>query len=140
VGQSVVVYRREDPLKQFSGKVTRTADALDPNTRTLQTEVQVPNPDNVLRPGMYLQVKFVFDRQVLPVLIPAAALATRTSGPRVGVLDDQHQVHYRTVDLGRDFGAEIQVIAGLKAGETIVVHPGDDLAEGTVVDPVPMPK
>jgi RND family efflux transporter MFP subunit len=140
VGQSVIVYRREDPLKQFSGKVTRTADALDPNTRTLQTEVQVPNPDNVLRPGMYLQVKFVFDRQVLPVLIPAAALATRTSGPRVGVLDDQHQVHYRTVDLGRDFGAEIQVIAGLKAGETIVVHPGDDLAEGTVVDPVPMPK
>jgi RND family efflux transporter MFP subunit len=140
VGQSAVVYRREDPSKQFSGMVTRTADALDPNTRTLLTELQVANPDNALRPGMYLQVKFVFDRQVLPVLIPAAALATRTGGPRVGVLDDQHRVHYRTVELGRDYGQEIAVIAGLKAGETIVVHPGDDLAEGTVVDPVPMPK
>jgi class 3 adenylate cyclase len=58
----------------------------------------------------------------------------------VAVLDDQHRVHYRTVELGRDFGAEIQVIAGLNAGETVVVHPGDDLAEGTIVDPVPLPK
>jgi RND family efflux transporter MFP subunit len=140
VGQSVVVYRREDPLKQFSGKVTRTADALDPNTRTLLTEVQVANPDNALRPGMYLQTKFVFDRQVPQVLIPAAALATRTGGPRVGVLDGQHRVQYRTVELGRDYGAEIAVTSGLNVGETIVVHPGDDPAEGTVVDPVPMPK
>jgi hypothetical protein len=89
---------------------------------------------------MYLQVKFIFDRNVLPVVIPAAALATRASGPRLAVLDDQHRVQYRTVELGRDFGAEIQVIAGLNAGETVVVHPGDDLAEGTIVDPVPLPK
>jgi RND family efflux transporter MFP subunit len=140
VGQNTLVYRRDDPSKQISGKVTRTADALDPNTRTLLTEVQVANPNNTLRPGMYLQVKFVFDRQILPVLIPAAALATRSGGPRVGVLDDQHRVQYRTVELGRDYGQEIQVIAGLRAGETIVVHPGDDLAEGTVVEPVPTPK
>jgi RND family efflux transporter MFP subunit len=140
VGQTALVYRRDDPLKQFKGKVTRTADALDPTSRTLLTEVQVPNLDNALRPGMYLQVKFIFDRNVLPVVIPAAALATRASGPRVAVLDDQHRVHYRTVELGRDFGAEIQVIAGLKPGEIVLVHPGDDLPEGTVVDPVPMPK
>jgi RND family efflux transporter MFP subunit len=140
VGQGAVVYRREDPLKQFSGKVTRTADALDPNTRTLLTEVQVSNPDNALRPGMYLQVKFVFDRNVLPVVIPAAALATRTGGPRVAVLDDHNRVHYRAVDLGRDFGAEIAVLAGLNAGETVVVHPGDDLPEGTAVEPVPLSK
>ena len=100
----------------------------------------MPNPDNALRPGMYLQVKFVFERDVASVLIPAAALATRTGGQRVAVLDDQHRVHYRTVQLGRDFGAEIEVIAGLKAGETVVVHPGDDLPEGTVVEPVPLSK
>jgi RND family efflux transporter MFP subunit len=121
-----------------SGKVTRTANALDPNTRTLLTEVDVPNPKDVLRPGMYLQVKFVFDRPVTSVVIPAAALATRTAGPRVGVLDQQHRVHYRTVLLGRDYGAEIEVLEGLNPGETVVVHPGDDLAEGTAVDPVPM--
>ncbi len=136
VGQSAVLYQRDAPAKQFPGKVTRTADALDPNTRTLLTEVQVPNPDNVLRPGMYLQVKFVFDRSTSSVIIPAAALATRTGDPRVGVLDDQHRVHYRHIALGRDYGNEIEVVSGLKADETVVVHPGDDLAEGTVVDPV----
>ena len=60
VGQRAVIYRREDPRKPFSGEVTRTADALDPDTHTLRTEVQVTNPDNALRPGMHLQVKFVF--------------------------------------------------------------------------------
>jgi RND family efflux transporter MFP subunit len=139
IGQDAEVYLRYHPENKHTGKVVRTGNALDPNTRTLLTEVHVPNPDDALRPGMYLQVKFVFDRKVLPVIIPSAALATRSSGPRVAVLDDQHKVQYRTVQLGRDFGAEIQVIAGLNAGETVVVHPGDDLPEGTVVEPVPLP-
>src|SRR6202011_5435556 len=98
-----------------------------------------PNPDNALRPGMYLQVKFVFDRKVDSLMIPSAALATRTQGPRVGVLDDQHRVHYRDVELGRDYGAEVQVLSGLKDGEQVVVHPGDDLPDGTVVEAVPLP-
>ena len=140
VGQTASAYLGDNPAKQFPGKVTRTADALDPNTRTLLTEVDVPNPDNVLRPGMYLQVKFVFDRDVMPVMIPTAALATRSGAPRLAVLDDQHRVHYRTVQLGRDFGAEVEVIAGLNAGETVVVHPGDDLPEGSPAEPVPAVK
>jgi RND family efflux transporter MFP subunit len=139
VGQDAVVFRREDPTKQFKGKVTRTADALDPNTRTLLTQVDVPNPQDVLRAGMYLQVKFVFDRQILPVLIPAAAVVTRSEGPMLAVLDDQQIVRYRKVQLGRDFGSEIQILAGLSASETVVVHPGDDLPEGTAVEPVPLP-
>jgi RND family efflux transporter MFP subunit len=138
VGQSAVVYRREEPLKQYPGKVTRTADALDPNTRTLLTEVQVPTREDILRPGMYLQVKFVFDRQAGSVLIPAAALATRSGSPRVAVLDAQHQVHYRSVKLGRDYGATIEVIAGLSTTDSVVVHPGDDLPEGATVEPVPL--
>jgi len=71
-------------------------------------------------------------------MIPAAALATRTRGPRVAVLDDQHRVHYRDIELGRDYGAEVQVLSGLKEGEQVVVHPGDDLPEGTVVEAVPL--
>jgi RND family efflux transporter MFP subunit len=139
VGQRAAVYRQDQPQTQYPGKVTRTANALDPSARTLLTEVDVPNPNDSLRPGMYLQVKFVFDRVVTSVMIPTAALATRTGGPRVGVLDGQHRVHYRTVHLGRDYGAEVEVITGLKAGDTIVVHPGDDLSEGTVVEPVALP-
>ncbi len=138
VGQKAVVYRREEPQTQYPGRVTRTADALDPNTRTLLTEVRVPNPDNALRPGMYLQVKFFFSRVTPSIRIPAAAVVVR-AGPRmVAVLDARHTAHYRAVQLGRDFGKEIEVITGLQAGETVVIHPGDDLPEGTVVDPVPL--
>jgi len=138
IGQDAAVYRRDEPQKQYQGKVTRTANALDPNTRTLLTEVDVANPQDALRPGMYLQVKFAFDRKIFPLMIPAAALATRTKGPRVAVLDDQQRVQYREVELGRDYGAEVQVLTGLKEGEKVVVHPGDDLPEGTVVDAVPL--
>lgn len=137
VGQRAVVYLRDEPHKQYPGKVTRTANALDPNTRTLLTQVDVPNPDDTLRPGMYLQVKFVFDRTVFPIRIPAAALVVTSTGrQQAGVLDGQHRVRYRTVQLGRDYGADIEVLAGLKEGETVVVHPGDDLPEGTMVEPV----
>jgi multidrug efflux pump subunit AcrA (membrane-fusion protein) len=88
---------------------------------------------------MYVQVKFNFRRVFVPVRIPSAALATRIGGPRVGVLDSQNRVHYRHEQLGRDYGAEIEVRAGLKAGDTVVAHPGDDLPEGTAVQPVPLP-
>ncbi len=140
VGQKATVFRRDDPHKPLGGKVTRTADALDHNTRTLHTEVQVVNADNALRPGMYLQVKFVFERAVPPVLIPTEALATRTGPPRVAVLDEQNRVHYRTVELGRDYGAEVEVVTGVQPGEKVIVHPGDDLAEETVVEAVALGK
>jgi RND family efflux transporter MFP subunit len=140
VGQYATVYRREEPNRLFTGTVTRTADALNPATRTLRTEVQVANPDNALRPGMYLQVKFTFNRETTTTLVPSAAVVTRKDGPKVGVLDDQQTVHYRPVQLGRDYGQEVEVIAGLKGGETIVVRPGDDLPEGSAVEPVSLPK
>jgi multidrug efflux pump subunit AcrA (membrane-fusion protein) len=85
---------------------------------------------------MYLQVKFIFQRQAAPVLVPTAALATRTGGPRLAVLDGGRQVHYREVRLGRDFGAEVEVLTGLKPGDMVVVHPGDDLPDGKTVVPV----
>lgn len=139
-GQAVTVFRREDPARTFAGKVARTADALDPNTRTLLTEVHVPNPHDALRPGMYVQTKFTFDRDVFPVTVPAAAVVIRARAPTVAVLDAGNAVRYRTVQLGRDYGAEVEVAAGLNPGDTVAVHPGDDLPEGTVVEPVPQPR
>jgi RND family efflux transporter MFP subunit len=134
VGQKALIYRREDPRQTFTGKVTRTAEALDPATRTLLTEVQVPNKDGALRAGLFLQVKFLFQRQAPSVTVPAAAVVIRSTGPRVAILDAQNQVHYKSVQLGRDFGNEIEVVAGLNAGETVVVRPGDDLPEGAAVE------
>jgi RND family efflux transporter MFP subunit len=138
VGQKATVYREQDPNRQFSGRVTRTANALDPNTRSLLTQVDVPNPDDALRPGMYLQVKFIAPRSGRTVLIPSAALAWRPDGTFVPVLDSDHRVHYRKVQSGRDFGAEIEIFSGLEGGQTIIVHPGDALTEGQQVEPVPV--
>jgi RND family efflux transporter MFP subunit len=140
VGQKAVVFRRDIPEQRFTGTVTRTADALDPASRTLLTEVQVSNPNDDLRPGMFLQVELVFDRVQVGVMIPSAAILIRDNDPQAAVLDDQHRVSYQKVKLGRDFGAEIEVLSGLHPGQTVLVYPGDQLPVGTVVDPIPLPK
>jgi multidrug efflux pump subunit AcrA (membrane-fusion protein) len=86
---------------------------------------------------MYLQVRFSFDRSIFPVVIPLRGGGHPGPGPTVAVLD--HAVRYRTVQLGRDYGATVEVTNGLGPGETVAVHPGDDLPEGTVVEPVTQP-
>ncbi len=134
VGQDAIIYREEDPHRQFSGKVTRTANALDPNTRTLLTEVDLPNPNDALRPGMYLQVKFVVARASTVVLVPSAALVWQPEATVIAVLDGNHKVHDRKVQTGRDLGLEVEILSGLEGGETVVVHPGDALAEGLQVE------
>ncbi len=138
VGQVAIVFRRDDPKKTFTGTITRTANALDPNTRTLLTEVQVRNPDMALRPGMYLQVRFLFERQNPTVVVPAAALVTRADGPKLVVLDGQDRVHYRAVQLGRDFGLETEILSGVDVGERVAVNPRDEMPEGAQVKPVAM--
>jgi hypothetical protein len=79
-------------------------------------------------------VKFIFQRRAPSVVVPAAALVTRSDGPRLAVLDAQDSIHYRAVQLGRDFGKEIEVVAGLSAGDTVIVRAGDDLPEGASVE------
>jgi RND family efflux transporter MFP subunit len=137
IGESADVYRPEQPDKVFHGKVTRTASALDPNTRTLLVQVDVPNPDAALRPGMYLTVKFSANRDGRVVLIPSAALVMRSDGRQeVAALNSNNAVSYKKVQLGRDFGREVEINSGLQGGETIIVHPGDALAEGQEVKPI----
>jgi RND family efflux transporter MFP subunit len=135
-GQSAPVSRREIPGKEFPGVVTRTTSSVDPLTRTLRVEVDVPNPDRALLPGMYLQVRFQLDSPTNIVRLPGAAIITRADGAKVALLDAGNVVHYRPVTTARDYGTAIEVTNGLVGGETVVVRPGDDLAEGTVVDPV----
>ena len=139
-GQTATLYRPEEPAKKFTAKVTRTANALDPNTRTLLTQIDVPNPKDVLRPGMYLRVNFHATRETPSVIIPSAALVTPTEGPEVALLDDADTVHYRKVTLGRDYGTVVEVIAGLEGGERVLVHPGDALPEGRKVQATPFGK
>jgi RND family efflux transporter MFP subunit len=135
-GQDAILFRREDPERLFKGKVARTTSALNSQTRTLRTEVDVPNPRGELLPGMFLEVKFLMSRESIPVIVPSDAVIVRTSAPKIAVLDDKQTVHYHEVQLGRDFGATVEVSTGLKEGETVIIHPGDDLAEGTKVQPI----
>jgi RND family efflux transporter MFP subunit len=137
VGQPAPVMRREVPGKEHDGTVARTTSAVDPATRTLRVEVDVPNPDAALLPGMYLQVRFWLDAPQDLVRVPGAAVVTRAGGTKVAVIDGDGTVHYRPVQLGRDFGQVVEIISGLAGGEVIVVRPGDDLPEGAAVDPVP---
>jgi multidrug efflux pump subunit AcrA (membrane-fusion protein) len=86
---------------------------------------------------MYLKVKFVVHRDTPAVLVPSAALVWRPDGTVIPVLDSDKRVRYHEVQTGRDFGTVVEVISGLNGGETVIVHPGDALAEGQQVEPAP---
>lgn len=136
VGMAAPVSRREAAGREFKGKVSRTTQSLDPTTRTLRVQVDVPNEDGSLLPGMYLQVRFRLAPAAKVLRVPGAAVITRADGAKVATVDASNAIRYRTVKTGRDFGTSIEVVDGLTAGERIVIRPGDDLPEGTVVEPV----
>jgi RND family efflux transporter MFP subunit len=124
------------PGRQFAGTVARTANSLDPNTRTLLVEVHVPNGDGALLPGMYAQVNFSSTRVDPPLLVPSVALISRGDGPRVAVVTANHTVHLQPIQVGRDFGDRLEVLSGLREGDTIIPNPGDAATEGLKVEPV----
>jgi RND family efflux transporter MFP subunit len=126
------------PGRVFPGNVTRTANALDPATRTLLTEVQVPNQTGRLLPGMYSQVDLSTPRTDAPLLIPGDTLVVRSDGTQVATVTSDHTIHFQRIELGRDYGDRIEVTSGLQAGQEIVVNPGDVVREGVKVSPTPL--
>jgi len=126
------------PGRQFAGAVARTANALDPASRTLLVEVHVPNSDGALLPGMYARVDLVSPRTDAPLLVPSDALIARGDGTEVAVVRSDHHVHLQKIEVGRDYGDRLEVINGLKDGEMIVPNPGDVVREGLQVEPVPI--
>jgi RND family efflux transporter MFP subunit len=134
-GQTAEVLVQERPGERFEGKVVRTANSLNAASRTLLAEVQLPNKNGRLLPGMYSQVKFTLPRAHAGVVIPADTLVVNSQGTRVIVVSAQGTVHYVPVQLGRDFGTTVEVLDGLNAGETLVSNPVDTLSEGQRVQP-----
>jgi RND family efflux transporter MFP subunit len=139
VGQDAQILVREYAGRPFVGKVVRTAGAVDPTSRTLRTELQVPNDDQALYSGMYVQVKFRLTRETPPLLVSANAILVDAEGTRVAVLRDGRSVHYQAVELGRDFGPDVEILSGLTGNEPLVANPGESLPEGARVDVV-LPK
>lgn len=136
VGQMASLATPELPERKFSGSVTRTANALDPSSRTLLVEVQVPNPDGKLLPGMYVEVNLMLPRKDPPLLLPSDTLSVRPEGTMVAALDSANTVHFRKVEVGRDYGSEIEILSGLVPGEHVIANPNDAVQEGVKVHPI----
>ena len=126
---------QEMSRRKAVGKVTRTSNSLDQNTRTLLTEVQIDNRDHSLLPGMYAQVQFVSERTDPPILIPGDSLVIRSKGPEVALLQPGNKIHFIPITVGRDYGTDIEVTGGLTGGEHVVVNITDDVQEGVEVKP-----
>jgi len=123
--------------QKFSGKVVRTAGAIDPTTRTLLTEVHVPNPTGVLVPGEFGEVTFHLRSSRPTLLIPANALLFRAQGPQVALVQGDGKVHLQSIQLGRDFGNSLEVLSGLQPEDSVIANPSDAITEGALVDVQP---
>jgi RND family efflux transporter MFP subunit len=135
-GLDVDVLVNEFPSRVFAGKVVRVAGALDAATRTLLTEVQVPNEKGELLAGMFGQVRFKLTAGDPPLIIPSNAVILRSDGTFVATVDAQNKLHFIKVKLGRDFGLQVEIAAGLADGATVVANPNDALSEGQEVEPL----
>jgi RND family efflux transporter MFP subunit len=137
VGQTAQLTVSNLPGRKFSGTVARTANSLDPNSRTMLVEIQVPNKDGVLLPGMYALVDLSSPRANPPVLLPGDALIVRADGTEVAVVRPDHTIHLQRIQVGRDYGDKLEIISGLQPGELVIANPSDTIREGVKVDPVP---
>lgn len=117
------------PNLDFHGEVTRIADALQPGTRTLLTEVDIPNPTSALQPGVYCTVELKIPRQSPALMVPASAIIFNQNGMQVAVVENG-VVHLRKISITTDYGTEIEVGAGVKEGDQVILQPPVNLAEG----------
>jgi RND family efflux transporter MFP subunit len=131
-GVEAVIRVPELPGRDFPGKVTRIADALQPGTRTMLTEIDVPNLDNALSPGLYCNVELKIPRKTPSLILPSEAIIFNAKGLSVAVVEDG-TAHLRNVNVVRDFGTTVQVNSGVKDGDQVILAPPVDLADGQKV-------
>jgi RND family efflux transporter MFP subunit len=130
-GMSATVTVRQFPGRSFAGTVKRDARALDVVSRTLPTEVQVPNSDFTLLPGMYAVATLAFDSPRPWVLVDAAALELTADGPKLAVLGPDGLIHFHTVVIDVDYGAQLAISQGITVDDLVVLNPDGHLKEGT---------
>lgn len=139
VGAKTAVTLQEFPGQKFFGAVARTAEAIDPATRTLLTEVDVPNKDGRLLPGSFGEVHFAVGTNVDKVTVPVNAMLFRTEGPQVAVVGPDNKVQLRHINIGRDYGTTLEILGGLAPNDQIIINPSDSLEEGQQVNVAQIP-
>jgi RND family efflux transporter MFP subunit len=133
VGDEVTVSMAEHQGAEYKGTIARTARAIDTATRTMQVEIRVPNSNDALIAGAYVQATLPIKQDGSALLVPTNVLLFRPDGPRVATVDSGGHVRLSTVKLGTDFGSSVAVLSGLKADDRVVLNPADSLADGDVV-------
>ncbi|HKR27706.1 MAG TPA: efflux RND transporter periplasmic adaptor subunit [Acidobacteriaceae bacterium] len=123
----------EYPGRRFTGKVVRTSHAIDPSSRTLLVEVDVPNSQGLLVPGAYTQVHFRVNVPKQTLVIPVSTLMFRQEGLRVATVVDGNKAKLVPITIGQDDGRVVQVIEGLQPGDLVVQNPPDSLVDGETV-------
>jgi RND family efflux transporter MFP subunit len=139
-GLKAKILVQERPGQDFEGTVTRTAGALDPQSRSMQVEVQVPNHDGKLYAGMYGQVKFLLPDDNAPIVVPANAFHLRAARPQDVTDTSENRILIQKISVGRDFGTQLEVLDGLPENTKVVINPSDDLVEGVQVHVKPAEK
>lgn len=132
-GLETIVTVKEFPGKNFKGMVTRFAKALDPTARTLLTEVDVSNDEGVLYPGIYANINFMMYPETMNFIIPTTSVIIRSGYPHAAVLDENNIVHLQKVQIGRDYGKEMEITNGLKENDVIITLPSDQIHQGAKV-------
>lgn len=137
VGEETYVTLQEFPGQKFKARVARTADAIDVNTRTLLTEVDVPNKEGRLLPGSFGEVHFSVGSNVNKVTVPVNALLFRAQGPQVAVVGSDNKIQLRPINIGRDYGTSLEIIFGVSTSDQVVINPPDSLEAGEQVNVAP---
>jgi RND family efflux transporter MFP subunit len=137
-GVKAVVHVPEIPNRDFPGTVTRIARALQPGSRTLLTEIDVPNPDGALSPGIYCIVDLHIPRKTPSFVVPADAIIFNEDGLHVAVVKNG-AVHLQKISIARDFGKQVEVREGVGSGDLVVLNPRVDIANGSKVAPQSRP-
>lgn len=131
-GIEAVVHVPEIPNRTFQGKVTRIANALQPGSRTLLTEIDIPNPDGTLSPGIYCTIELHNPRKTPGFKVSADAIIFNEAGLQVAVVENG-VVHLRKVTIVRDLGKEVEIDSGVKGGDQVILNPAVDLPDGSKV-------
>ena len=130
---SAIVTVDEYPGQTFTGKIARNAGAFDPASRAMTVEVDLPNPDGRLYPGMYAHVRFVVPNAKPALLVANNAILSDAKGTRVVSVDADHKIRVKPVKLGRDYGTKTEILEGLDIHDSLVQNPTDDLVDGLAV-------
>ena len=133
-GMPAYITLQEIPGQKFRGTVARTAEAIDPATRTLLTEVDVPNKDGRLLRGSFGEVHFSPRINTEKVTVPVNAMLFRREGAQIAIVGSDNKVQLRPITIGRDYGTTLEILGGVSIEDRIIINPADSLEDGQTVN------